>query len=170
MEIFVALVFITDSLLILRKNRKFAVPIAIIYLLTVIYLTFLIREPTPLYRYSLKPFNAARRAIEFGGGVIPGLLSGNITITSWKSLEGVAQNILLFIPFGYLLPLLWKKADRWWKVVLLGFFASLCIEIVQLITRLGFADVDDLMNNTIGTGIGYILYKIILTHVVNRKT
>lgn len=170
MEIILALIFITGSLLILRKNRGLTAPIAIIYILTVIYLTFLIREPTPLYRYSLKPFNAAIRAIEFGGGLLPGLLSGTVKITSWKSLESVVLNIMLFVPFGYLVPLLWKKTDRWWKVVLLGFCVSLLIEAIQLLTRLGFADVDDLINNTIGSVVGYLFYKLLLTHVVNKES
>lgn len=51
--------------------------------------------------------------------------------------------------------------------MLIGFAASFCIEAVQFITRLGFADIDDLMNNTIGAGIGYLLYRKRLTHVVN---
>ena len=51
--------------------------------------------------------------------------------------------------------------------MLLGLVTSFCIEITQLVTRLGFADVDDLMNNTVGAGIGFLLYKRYLTHVVN---
>lgn len=51
--------------------------------------------------------------------------------------------------------------------MLLGFAASFCVEIVQLVTRLGFADVDDLMNNTVGSVLGYLIYKRCMTHVVN---
>ena len=78
------------------------------------------------------------------------------------------DKLLLFIPFGYLIPMVWpQKKWTWWKIMLLGFAASFCIEIIQFITRLGFADVDDLMNNTVGAGIGYLLYGKSLTHVAN---
>lgn len=70
------------------------------------------------------------------------------------------MNILLSVPLGYLMPMLWRKLDRWWKVVLFGFAASVCIEALQLITRRTYADIDDLINNTIWAGIGYVLYKL----------
>lgn len=167
MEIGIALVFIIGSLILLKRNKRYAVPIAGFYLLAVIYLAFLVREPMPLYHYSLNPFAAARKGIEFGGGIITGLMSGDVKITSWASLEGIVLNILLFIPFGFLIPIIWKKRWNLWKIMLLGLAVSFCVEIVQLITRLGFADVDDLMNNTVGSGLGYLLYKRCLTHVVN---
>ena len=170
MEIGIALVFIVGSVLLLRTNKKHALVFSIIYLLAVIYLAFLIREPTPIYRYSLRLFNAASRSLEFGSVFISGLLSGNIKTVGWSSLKGVVLNILLFIPFGYLIPMVWpQKKWTWWKIMLLGFAASFCIEIIQFITRLGFADVDDLMNNTVGAGIGYLLYGKSLTHVANDQ-
>ena len=160
------MIFIVGSLIMLRYNRRYAVPISILYLLAIIYLTFLVREPMPIYRFSLKPLAAARRGFKFGGGIIPGLLSGSVKITSWSSLEGIVLNILLFIPFGFLVPTIWRRRWTWWKIMLIGLVASFCIEAVQLITRLGFADIDDLMNNTIGAGIGYLLYEKCLIHVV----
>ena len=61
----------------------------------------------------------------------------------------------LFVPFGYLLPLLWRRADRWWKVVLCGFVLSLGIELIQLVTHLGMFDLDDLMNNSLELILGW---------------
>lgn len=62
-------------------------------------------------------------------------------------------NVLLFTPIGLLLwPLLRK-----FKVIcciVVGFLLSLIIESVQLVTHRGTFDVDDLVNNTIGTAIG----------------
>ena len=115
-------------------------------------------------------FNAASRTFNLFGGVISSVLSGNTKIVGWSSLKGIVLNILLFIPFGYLLPeILPQKKWTWWKVALLGMTGSLVIEVIQLVTRLGFADIDDLMNNTIGALIGYLLYKKCLTHVVKHK-
>lgn len=164
------MVFIVGSLLLLKRNKRYAVSIAVLYLVAVIYLAFLVREPMPLYHYSLNPLAAARKGVEFSGDIIAGILSGDVKIKSWVSLEGIALNILLFVPFGYLIPMVWsQKRWTWWKIMLLGLAASFCIEIIQFITRLGFADVDDLMNNTIGSAIGYLIYKRCLTHVVNNN-
>ena len=132
-----------------------------VYLIAIIYLAFISREPAPYLRYSINPFGAARRGLEFGGGLISGLLHGDVKVTNWTSLEGIILNILLFIPFGYLLPSLFPKL-RWWQVILLGLAFSLTIELLQLITKLGFADVDALINNTLGAAIGWLCYKLTL--------
>ena len=44
--------------------------------------------------------------------------------------------------------------------VMLNLF-SLCIELIQLITKLGVFDVDDIIMNTFGGMIGYIIYYIL---------
>ena len=115
----------------------------------------------PIHHYSINPFGAAKRGLEFGGGLIQGIFSGTVKITNWAELRNIILNILLFIPFGYLLPSLFPRL-RWWQVVLLGLAFSLCIELLQLITKLGYADVDDLINNTLRAAIGWLCYKLIL--------
>lgn len=115
----------------------------------------------PIHHYSVKIFGAARRGLEFGGGVISGLLHGDVKITNWAELQNIILNIMLFVPFGYLLPSLFPRL-RWWQVILLGLAFSLTIELLQLITRLGYADVDDLINNTLGAAIGFLCYKLFL--------
>lgn len=67
-------------------------------------------------------------------------------------------NIMLFIPFGIFIPLLWKVSIK--KVILIGFCSSLFIEVSQLLLTRG-TDVDDLMLNTIGVVLGLVLYKIL---------
>ena len=161
MEIGLATGFIIITLLVLKKRRRNAGIISVIYILAIIYLTFISREPMPIHHYSINPFGAARRGLEFGGGLISGLLHGTVKITNWAELRNIILNILLFIPFGYLLPSLFPRL-RWWQVVLLGLAFSLCIELLQLITKLGYADVDDLINNTLGAAIGWLCYKLIL--------
>ena len=65
----------------------------------------------------------------------------------------IALNILLFIPFGF--PL----GDKGWKAILYGFLLSAFIELIQYIAVLGYCEADDVLNNTIGTVIGALLYK-----------
>jgi glycopeptide antibiotics resistance protein len=72
-------------------------------------------------------------------------------------------NILLFVPFGLGLPFITKQSMK--KVVMYGALFSLSIELLQLLT--GFfagvtfrvADVNDLLFNTIGAAIGYMLVR-----------
>jgi len=67
-------------------------------------------------------------------------------------------NIVMFIPIGVLLPLLWKKFNRAWRTIGTGFLLSVCIELLQL-PQMRSSDVDDLWLNTLGASFGYILYK-----------
>lgn len=65
-------------------------------------------------------------------------------------------NMLLFVPFGYLLPQL--KPLKWYKVIGLGFLTSLLIETCQLVFRFGVFELDDLVKNTMGAALGWLLY------------
>lgn len=67
-------------------------------------------------------------------------------------------NIILFMPFGFVIPLLWKISAK--KAVLIGFLASLFIETCQLFLARG-TDVDDLILNTFGALLGALLFKIL---------
>lgn len=72
---------------------------------------------------------------------------------------GFFLNILLFVPFGILVPLIWQKKNGFLPVLFSGFAFSLLIEVSQL---LGYrvSDVDDLMTNTVGAIFGFFLYRI----------
>lgn len=69
-------------------------------------------------------------------------------------------NVILFIPLGFFLPLLWKRWESIGRVLVTGFFFSLSIEIVQLFGR-GTTDINDLITNTVGTYLGYWIYKLL---------
>ncbi len=144
-----------------KKSHVLRISICAVYATAVIYLAFISREPIPIRHYSLNPLGAARRGLEFGGGVIQGIFSGTVKITNWGELRNIILNILLFIPVGYLFPSLFPKL-LWWQMILLGLVFSLCIELLQLLSRLGYADVDDLINNTLGAAIGWLCYKLVL--------
>ena len=65
-------------------------------------------------------------------------------------------NILLFIPLGFILPLLWKEFRSRRTICLTGFLLSLGIELAQLLNY-RISDVDDLIMNTLGSFLGYEL-------------
>ena len=72
--------------------------------------------------------------------------------------KNILGNIIGFIPLGVLLPVLTIKLQRFWKTVVAVFLISLLFETIQLLTNLGVFDVDDLLLNTFGAAIGYLLY------------
>lgn len=70
-------------------------------------------------------------------------------------------NVLLFVPLGIFLPVLWKRYRSFFRTMLFGLSFSLIIELLQLLTRRA-TDINDLMTNTAGTVIGWCLGRILL--------
>jgi glycopeptide antibiotics resistance protein len=76
------------------------------------------------------------------------------------TLAGAAGNVALFLPFGFLLPLL-APMDRWWRTVGAGFALSAAIELTQLaFPGLRRPDVNDVLMNTLGAALGFAAYRL----------
>ena len=69
-------------------------------------------------------------------------------------------NVGMFIPSGIILPVLYRRLDRFGKVVAAGALLSLCIELLQLPFIVRSSDVDALIMNTAGVAIGYGIYAL----------
>ena len=70
----------------------------------------------------------------------------------------LAGNVLAFVPFGAILPVISRRMRGFFRVMLLGFSFSFLVECTQLVTRVGTFDVDDLMLNTLGAVLGYLFF------------
>lgn len=127
----------------------------IVYIAFVITFTFIVRE-TLILRYSgkheivLVPF----RQYDY-------FLHGT---THMQWFWQIFLNIILFVPFGFLFPMIFRELLNRLKVpevstVFIGCIFSLAIEAMQYITGRGLADIDDLINNTLGTILGYLIYR-----------
>lgn len=77
-------------------------------------------------------------------------------------------NILGFSPLGFMLPIVNSRFNRMISTVLFCFLFSMTIEVIQLIAHVGCFDVDDMILNTIGGIVGYILY-VLMTCVRRTK-
>lgn len=77
------------------------------------------------------------------------------------ALRDTLLNILLFLPLGFFLPLLWEDRRQFHRVVLEGFLISLTIELLQILTFRA-TDVNDLITNTLGTILGYLLGSLLM--------
>jgi glycopeptide antibiotics resistance protein len=84
-------------------------------------------------------------------------------------IENLAGNIIGFIPFGVILPLLSKRVFKFNTVILLTFCLSLTYEVLQLVFEFGSFDVDDLILNTLGGILGYFPIKIFRVFGKNRR-
>ena len=76
------------------------------------------------------------------------------------SFTGYLLNAVMFFPFGFLLPFLFPEKRKWTTVIAAGFWFSLLIELSQLISFRA-TDVDDLIMNSLGAAIGFIIYLLI---------
>ena len=70
------------------------------------------------------------------------------------------MNVMVFIPIGLLIGFSFRKLS-WWKPVLTGCLLSVSIELLQLLSKRGFSELDDVIHNTLGCMIGSGIYGIL---------
>lgn len=85
-----------------------------------------------------------------------------------NALYNVIGNILLFMPLGFFIPLLFHKKNKLGLIALYGAVASLMIEIIQAFTAMNLCDIDDIIFNTLGAILGCITFNIL--YKVLKKT
>ena len=73
---------------------------------------------------------------------------------------GYLLNVVLFLPLGFMLPSMWTEFRTCKAVMLAGGAMSLVVELSQLINNRA-TDVDDLIMNTFGAILGFLVYKYI---------
>ncbi len=106
------------------------------------------------YCYNLEPFKEIKRFLVYHNEV------GSVGV-----ILNLFGNILCFVPFGLFLPFINEKMRSGLKVALLSLEFSLIVETLQLIFKVGSFDVDDLILNTLGGIIGYVMYKAVMKTV-----
>jgi glycopeptide antibiotics resistance protein len=78
-------------------------------------------------------------------------------ISEWWALRQILGNIIPFMPFGFLLPIVYSKINSFFKVFITGILSILFIELFQLFTKVGSFDVDDILLNIVGIMCGYVV-------------
>ena len=86
----------------------------------------------------------------------------------------ILGNLLLLAPLGVFLPVLSPSYRHWWATVGTGFLVTLFIELFQYFLAVRVFDVDDLILNTLGVGLGYGLFVLLakipyLAHRLQRS-
>lgn len=73
------------------------------------------------------------------------------------SIINVLGNIVLFMPYGFFIPLLSKKFRHFLRFISLSMAILLSIETLQVLSLRGSFDIDDIILNLFGSAIGYLI-------------
>ena len=73
----------------------------------------------------------------------------------------IIENIIMFIPFGLLAPMVFERMRKVRFCVFIGFLCSCGIELSQLITQRGYCQLDDVVTNTVGMLVGWGIWKML---------
>ena len=137
-----------------------------VYLLVLLYILFLSRPPRLQYsvleyftmKMNLIPLSTILHYISI-------CAYGYLTL----AVKNLVGNFLLFLPMGALLPFLFGKINKFYKVVLIVASSVLLVEILQGLLRVGTPDVDDLILNLAGAMLGYAITKLPLISKTLKK-
>lgn len=145
-----------------HDNRKTLVNCAfLIYILGVLCLTFIVRETMVL------------RTPENRGMVLDPLREFEAMLVQPNHKFWFMQiflNVLLFVPFGALLPCVAKPFRNPVATVFASFLFSSFIETMQYITGRGLTEVDDVITNTMGAAFGYIIFAAVMFLYKQRES
>jgi len=75
--------------------------------------------------------------------------------------EDVIENVVMFLPVGFLYRLITRRRGAW----LLGASISLVIELVQIFMPARTSSPTDLLNNTLGAGLGALFYDLLASRI-----
>ena len=112
----------------------------LVYMAVVLIQTIFSREPGSRHTMDLQLFGTLGR--------------------SARSKSYYIENIIMLVPFGIFLPLLNRKFQNMATTVLCGCLFSILIEWLQYMTESGFCQLDDVVANTLGTAIGWMVCKL----------
>lgn len=141
----------------IRFFRVLREPVAIICLVVEIvaiaYFTIFFREQGESHTYELELFWSYKKWI----------LEGSVAF----GLE-ILNNIVLFFPFGFILTDALRRCP-FWAVLLSSLAVSGCIEMSQLVFRLGLFEFDDIFNNVLGAVAGWCVFHILRSFKRRRR-
>jgi len=110
----------------------------------------------------------------------PGYWTGEPWWTVLRWIPGVVDapsfvlNVIMFIPYGVLLPLLWRATDSARRLALTALAASASIELLQFVLGMTLGsrrmvDINDLIANTGGALVGLAILRLALPPAAHRR-
>lgn len=146
----------------MKKSRKWLRVIFFLYLLLVIRLI--------IFKYPFYRLEEIASSWE-KGVILEGLDTANFTLFKTirmyidyayklNSFENLVGNVIVFVPFGFLLPYVLTWGRNFFVMLLNAFVFVLGIEVFQLFSAFGAFDVDDILLNCVGAVLGYFIFLI----------
>ena len=147
----------------IKKLRWGGRVLLVLYLACLIYFMFFSEsygrtEIHTEYRYNLVLFREIRRFIVYRHKLGMAAVLLNLVGT-----------VVAFMPCGFLLPAISRRSRRFGGAVFVGFFISFLIECTQLLLRVGSFDVDDMILNTLGVALGFLLNRMVQKVRIRKK-
>lgn len=142
------------------NDRKYVKWLFFFYLLLVIKVI--------VFKYPAEQMKAIAASWE-KGVILEGLHHANFTLFKTihmyidyayklNSFENLVGNVVVFIPFGLLLPCVTERGKEFGVMFLNAFLFVTGIEVFQLFSAFGAFDVDDILLNCLGAVCGYLIY------------
>lgn len=130
--------------------KKYFAILITTYTLLLLYMMFYGsgREASEIGYIQIKPFHTIH------------LFFSDTHISSKDFIINIIGNIFVFSPFGWL-GLVVKKFNSILPITLFFIVAITTIEITQYYSGRGVADIDDVLLNTLGMSIGFVLFKYV---------
>lgn len=93
-----------------------------------------------------------------------------LRLRSWYSVKQIVLNVLMMMPVGILTPAALGEGatHKGKKTLVFGLVLSIFIESMQAFLKVGTGDVDDVINNVIGTAAGAGAYQLIVRFASGR--
>lgn len=153
---------IMSSMVQSKKFIKGIIVLAfLLYMCSLIYFLFFSErygrtETADYYRYNLQPFKEIMRYWRYRDVIGYEMVIINLV-----------GNVGVFIPFGLLLPIIYKPLAKWYALLPVGMMFSIIIECIQLVTRVGTLDADDVILNVTGIMLGLAILNFV--YFIRRK-
>ncbi|MGN0160901.1 MAG: VanZ family protein [Lachnospiraceae bacterium] len=138
------------------KHRIISGIVFVVYIMMLVYFMFFAdslgrNQGLANYHYNIIPFKEIMRFMRYH------------RILGMKAvLANLLGNVIAFIPFGVFLSALSNHRFNWKEMMFLSMDLSLAIEVLQLISKVGSFDIDDIILNTLGGVAGYFIFLMMM--------
>ena len=134
----------------------------VIYIIFLVYFLFFSEEygraaeAQRVYRYNLIPFVEIRRFWIY-----------REQLGTFAVFSNIFGNVIGFLPFRFILPVIFRRMNSGFLICVSGFILSLTVEVIQLVTKVGCFDVDDMILNTHKGATG--MFFLVTVHVTSAS-
>ena len=144
----------------LYKRQKFnkmqcaAAILLSLYIVVLLYFTVTGRYSHEEYEYKINFFTSYRWFFKYNGEQV---------------LRQLLINFVMLMPVGFLLSVVINAKHKYLITMALSLLLTVFIETMQLITKCGSFEIDDIINNFVGAVIGMLIYMLLNKIIQNRK-